>query len=126
MSSLVIDVIIWVLLWVGAGFGLIGLIGLLLFPDTKSRMYTAVRATLIGISSIGLAVILYGLYALQASGGNLYLTLVLHALMLVVIVVTGNYIASGLILEKVQPVCSNPVPEETGPKEKSRKSGNKK
>ena len=112
MSSLVIDLIIWLLLFIGVGFGLIGLIGLLLFPDTRSRMYTSVRAILIGICSAGLAVIIYGLYALQTSGGNLYGTLLLHTLILVVIVATGNYVISGIILEKTRLPVKNPSTKE--------------
>ena len=104
MSSLVIDMIIWILLVIGVGFCLVSLIGLLLFPDTRSRMYTAVRASLIGISSAGLSVIIYGLNALQTSGGNQYLTLLLHMLILIVIVVTGNYIVSRIIFEKIRPL----------------------
>ncbi len=112
MSSLIIDCIIWILLFIGVGFGLIGLIGLLLFPDTRSRMYTAVRATIIGISSVGLAVIIYGIYALQTYSGNLYVTLILHTLMLVVVVALGNYFVSRIILEKNLPQLQNPSPQE--------------
>jgi multicomponent Na+:H+ antiporter subunit G len=97
-----IDLIIWLLFFIGVGFGLIGLIGLLLFPDTRSRMYTSVRATLIGIGSAGLAVFIYGLYAQQTSGGNQYVTLILHTLILIVAVATGNYVVSRIILEKTR------------------------
>ncbi|MFA6226300.1 MAG: monovalent cation/H(+) antiporter subunit G [Methanoregula sp.] len=112
MSSLVIDLIIWILLVVGVGFGLIGLIGLLIFPDTRSRMYTAVRATMISISSVGLAVITYGLYTLQTSGGSPYVTLLLHAFILVVVVALGNYVVYSTIFEKTYlAVRKTPYPE---------------
>jgi multisubunit Na+/H+ antiporter MnhG subunit len=112
MSSLLIDLIIWILLIAGVGFGLISLIGLLLFPDTRSRMYTAVRASLIGIGATGIAVFIYGLNALQTSGGNQYFTLLLHTVLLIVIVAIGNYIVSRTILEKTQQIICNPAPEE--------------
>ncbi|PKL70822.1 MAG: hypothetical protein CVV30_05625 [Methanomicrobiales archaeon HGW-Methanomicrobiales-1] len=108
MSSLIIDLIIWALLFAGVGFGLIGLIGLLLFPDTRSRMYTAVRSCLISIGATGLAVIVYGLNALQTSGGNQYATLVVHALVLVLVVAAGNYLVSRSILEKIRLYTGNP------------------
>ena len=121
MSSLVIDLIIWILLIAGVGFGLSSLIGLLLFPDTKSRMYTAIRASLIGIGATGIAVFIYGLNALQTYGGNPYLTLLLHTVLLIVIVAMGNYIVSSTILKKAQPIDCNPAPDEnpqkTGDKE---------
>ena len=121
MSSLVIDLIIWILLIAGVGFGLISLVGLLLFPDTRSRMYTAVRACLISTSVTGIAVIIYGLNALQTYGGNQYLTLLLHTLLLVLVVGIGNYVVSSTILEKTRPISGNPVS-----KEKPRKGGDKK
>jgi multisubunit Na+/H+ antiporter MnhG subunit len=121
MSSLVIDISIWILLIAGAGFGLIGLIGLLIFPDTRCRMYTAVRACIISISATGLAVIIYGLNALQTSGGNQYFTLLLHTLFLLIIAVIGNYVVSGTILENTRPVAGNPAPEERSRKERDKK-----
>ena len=121
MSSLLIDLIIWILLIAGVGFGLISLIGLLLFPDTRSRMYTAIRASLIGIGATGIAVFIYGFNALQTSGGNQYSTLLLHTVLLVVVVAIGNYIVSSTILEKTRPVICNPAPKEI-----FRKAGDKK
>ena len=109
MSSLVIDLVIWALLFAGVGFGLIGLIGLLLFPDTRSRMYTAVRACLISFGATGLAVIVYGLNALQTSGGNQYVTLVLHTLVLVLVVTAGNYLVSRSILGKIRLYPESPA-----------------
>ena len=112
MSSLLIDLIIWILLIAGVGFGLISLIGLFLFPDTRSRMYTALRASLIGIGATGIAVFIYGLNALQTSGGNQYFTLILHTVLLVVVVAMGNYAVSRTILKKTRTVICNPAPEE--------------
>ena len=113
MSSLAIDIIIWILLITGAGFGLIGLIGLSLFPDTRSRMYTAVRATLISISAITLAVIILGLYASQAAGGSQYQTLVLHTLLLFGVVAIANLVVSSTVLERTRPKAGNPPPPGT-------------
>ncbi|MDP2797753.1 MAG: monovalent cation/H(+) antiporter subunit G [Methanoregula sp.] len=107
MSSLLIDLVIWILLIAGVGFGLIGLIGLMLFPDTRSRMYTAIRAGLISIGATGIAVIIYGLNALQTPGGNQYFTLLLHTLLLVVVMAIGNYVVSRTILEKTRPIVGS-------------------
>jgi len=121
MSSLAIDIIIWILLITGVVFGLIGLIGLSLFPDTRSRMYTAVRATLISISAITLAVICCGLYASQTAGGTQYQTLVLHTLLLFSVVVIGNLVLSSTVLERTRPMAGNlPSPD------KNRGDGDKK
>jgi multicomponent Na+:H+ antiporter subunit G len=121
MSSLVIDIVIWILLITGLGFGLIGLIGLLLFPDTRSRMFTAVRASLISIGATAIAVFVYGFNALQTSGGNQYSVLILRTVLLVIVVIIGNYIVSSTILKKPWTIVCNP-----SPKEKSRDEGDKK
>ena len=121
MNSLLIDLIIWILLIFGVGFGLISLIGLLLFPDTRSRMYTGIRASLISIGATGIAVFIYGLNALQTSGGNPYFTLLLHTIFIVLVVSMGNYIISRTILEKTQPIICNPAPEEKPQKAQDKK-----
>jgi multicomponent Na+:H+ antiporter subunit G len=105
----------------GVGFGFISLVGLLLFPDTRSRMYTALRACQISIGATGLAVIIYGLNALQTAGGNQYLTLLLHTLFLVVIVAIGNYVVSLTILQKTKSMFGNPALNED-----PKKSGDEK
>ncbi len=102
MSPLLIDIVIWALLIIGVGFGLIALIGLLLFPDSRSRMYTAVRAAMISMGSVGLAVLIYGLNAIQTSGGDQYLTLLLHTVLLLIVAGLGNFLISQTILEKTR------------------------
>ncbi len=82
MSDPVIDAAIFILLVISVGFGGIGVIGLLLFPDIRSRMYTAFRATVISISAIILSVIIYALSTFISSGGDQYITLILHSLVL--------------------------------------------
>lgn len=121
MSSPVIDIIIWILLITGVGFGLISLIGLLLFPDTRSRMYTAVRASLICIGVTGLAVITYGLNALQTTGQNQYFTLIFNTILLVLVLTIGNYLVSSTLLKKTRFIICNPEQEK-----KKQDDGNKK
>lgn len=121
MSSFILDLIIWALLAIGTGFGLIGLIGLFLFPDTRSRMYTAVRATIICLAAVGLAGFIYGLNALQTSGGALYLTLLLHLIVLVIVVAGGNYLVSRTILEKTAPSLITPLLREKKHNSKNKK-----
>jgi multisubunit Na+/H+ antiporter MnhG subunit len=113
MSSLFADLFIWVLLLTGAGFGGISLVGLLLFPDTRSRMFTAFRATVICLSAVVLAVVIYGLNALLAAEGSQYLTLTLHALFLLIVLVIGTLTMNALILERTTPDHACQLPQET-------------
>lgn len=97
MSVFFSDVVIWFLLIISVGFGGIGLFGLLLFPDARSRHYTAFRATIISVSVLVLAVSLFGLTALSNQGGDQYSTLILHAVFLFVVIVIGNIVVSRTI-----------------------------
>ena len=64
MSDPFIDAVIYILFTVSVGFSGIGVIGLLLFPDIRSRLYTAVRATLIGTAAMVVSVICLRIFRL--------------------------------------------------------------
>jgi multicomponent Na+:H+ antiporter subunit G len=112
MSDPAIDAAIFILLVISVGFGGIGVIGLLLFPDIRSRMYTAFRATVISISAIILSVIIYALSTFNSSGGDQYITLILHSLVLLFIVAVANAVVYKTILDRTKPVTSCQVPPE--------------
>ena len=94
------DILIWLLLVAGVGFAVLGFAALLIFPDICSRMYTAVRATIISAGASAVAVIVFGLNALFEGGGGQYGTLILHTIFLFCVIVTASLVISGIILEK--------------------------
>ena len=112
MSDPAIDAAIFILLVISVGFAGIGVIGLLLFPDIRSRMYTAFRATVISISAIILSVIIYALSTFNSRGGDQYITLILHSLVLLFIVAVANGVVYKTILDRTKPVTSCRVPPE--------------
>jgi multisubunit Na+/H+ antiporter MnhG subunit len=97
MSSLPADLIIWALLLVGTVFCGFGLMGLVLFPDTRSRMFTAFRATAIGLGAMALAVITYGYSQLMTTGGDQYLSLILRTILLVIVLAAGAWVIYRII-----------------------------
>jgi len=107
MSSPVMDSVIFLLLIVSVGFGGISVIGLLLFPDIRSRMYTATRASLISAGAITLSVIFYALFKLNSGDGPQYSTLILHTLVLCIIVAGANTMVYKMISDhiKIQKAC---------------------
>jgi len=122
MSSLPADFGIWALLFIGAVFCGFGLMGLLIFPDTKSRMFTAFRATAIGLGSITLAVLLYGFSLFLTGGGDQYLALILHTLSLFVVLAAGTRLMYGIIRERIrqekpESTCQPPGVSEPGTKD---------
>lgn len=100
MSSLPADLIIWTLLFIGTVFCGFGLMGLLIFPDTKSRMFTAFRATAIGLGAVVLAVITYGYSLFMTAGGDQYTALILRTLFLVLVLAAGTRVMYGIIQER--------------------------
>jgi multisubunit Na+/H+ antiporter MnhG subunit len=116
MSSLPADLVIWALLFIGTVFCGFGLLGLLIFPDTKSRMFTAFRATAIGLGAVVLAVILYGYSLFITAGGDQYTALILSTLFLVFVLAAGTWVMYRIIRERIRretPGSSDKIP--TGP-----------
>ncbi|MCK9631864.1 MAG: monovalent cation/H(+) antiporter subunit G [Methanoregula sp.] len=101
MSSLVADIIIWILLAGGIGFVALGFIGLLIFPDIKSRMFTASRATLIGVILVTLSVVIFGINGFLGGGGERYTILIIHTVFLFAILMTGRAVISRIISDLV-------------------------
>ena len=91
MTDLILDIGIWILLVVVIGFGGIGLMGLLIFPDTRSRMYTAFRATIIGAGALVLALAVVDLSFRLSDGTDPYGAFILHALFLLLVLVAGTW-----------------------------------
>jgi multisubunit Na+/H+ antiporter MnhG subunit len=101
MSSLPADLGIWALLCIGTVFCALGLMGLLIFPDTKSRMFTAFRATAIGLGAVLLAALTYGYTMLLTAGGDQYQVLILHTLFLASVLTAGTWGIHGIIRQRI-------------------------
>jgi multisubunit Na+/H+ antiporter MnhG subunit len=122
MSSLTADLIIWALLLVGVVFCGVGLMGLMLFPDTRSRMFTAFRATAIGLGSVAFAVITYAYTLFVTTGSNEYTGLILRTLFLVFVLAAGTWMIYGIIRERTgwkppEPAGGSAAVQESGKKD---------
>jgi multisubunit Na+/H+ antiporter MnhG subunit len=102
MSNPYIDAFIFILFMVSIGFSGIGVFGLFLFPDIRSRLYTAVRATLIGSGAMVLSVIAYAVFVFLSRGGGEYSSWVIHAIVLMCIVTGANVVMYRLILMRAK------------------------
>ncbi|NMB79628.1 MAG: hypothetical protein GYA23_11110 [Methanomicrobiales archaeon] len=102
MTSLIADILIYLCLLAGVGFGGISLMGLLIFPDIHSRMYTALRAGLISIAAVVLAACIYGIAMSMGAAGELYFTFIIHVLFLAGIVVVAVLVINRQLLEKTK------------------------
>jgi multicomponent Na+:H+ antiporter subunit G len=115
MSELVSDILIYLLLLSGVGFGGIALMGLLIFPDIRSRMYTALRASLISMGAVLGAAVIYAFTAITANSGTQYSTFLIHALFLGGVIAVGVMFINKQVLEKTksQVYCGNPPLQNT-------------
>jgi len=111
--SISIDILIWFLLLVGIGFALLAFVGLLIFPDIRSRRFTGSRAALISTSIFAGAVIVFGLYR-YPDGGADYLALVVRTIILWLILALTLILVSRIILQQVSGVQTCPAADASG------------
>ncbi|HZD43117.1 MAG TPA: monovalent cation/H(+) antiporter subunit G, partial [Methanomicrobiales archaeon] len=86
----ILDIILTIMLGVGVFFNILGVVGLLRFPDVYTRLHAATKTTTFGSIFISLAVIIYGIYQLFYTGEGQYLTLSLHTLIAVIALALTN------------------------------------
>lgn len=98
--EVVADILIGILLAAAVGFGMIGLIGLMIFPDIRSRQYTAVRSSRISAGSVTGAVLIYGIYSCIVKGGEQYSLLIILTLILFGVVAAFTGYLAGTVLKK--------------------------
>jgi len=121
MSSLVADILIYLLLLAGVGFGAISLMGLLIFPDIHSRMYTALRAGVICMAGIAGAAVIYAFTLLPGAYSDLYLTFLSHVLIFAGMAGLAVTVISRQIKEKTKALVYRGIPQSSSP-EKQEKS----
>jgi multicomponent Na+:H+ antiporter subunit G len=107
----VFDVLITILLIVAVGFGAIAVIGLLLFPDIRSRSFTGLRAGILSTALVAVAGICYGIFAWLTMGGIQYLEYTLGAVLILVLVIVLNRVATDVLCHSSVPV-QPPTPGE--------------
>jgi multisubunit Na+/H+ antiporter MnhG subunit len=102
MTCLIADILIYLLLIAGVGFGGIALMGLLIFPDLHSRLFTGLRASLICGGSVLGAAIVFGIYQFMNTGGDQYAWFILHAIILALIIAIGVTVTGRLVRNKTK------------------------
>ena len=116
MSPGLVDLLIWILLFAGIGFGLLAFVGMLIFPDIRSRRFTASRAVLISLTLVTGAAIVFGFYRYPGGGAD-YLALVIRAFVLWLLLTITAVLVSRSIMARVsaeQQCGTLEVPHQTG------------
>jgi hypothetical protein len=107
MIELAVDMLLYIFLLAAIGFGGISVIGLLLFPDIRSRTFTGLRAGILAMTLVTASAICYGLFVSTMEGGSQYMVLVLAAAIMLVLVVALNRIAADAICRNAGPAPSH-------------------
>lgn len=107
MTSLLLDLVLYILLFASLGFGAISIVGLWLFPDLRCREFTGIRAAVLSLCAMVLAGMIFGLNALLVRGGDQYLMLVILSVVMLVVIIAGNLYTGGLIIRQSVPVSCN-------------------
>jgi multisubunit Na+/H+ antiporter MnhG subunit len=115
MSSLAADIAIWVLLASGTLFAGIGIMGLMIFPDTRSRMFTAFRASAIALGAVAMAAIVYGSTLFAETGSDLYPGFMVRTLFLVLVLTIGTWMMYGILRKKAAGMPAAGGQPKTGP-----------
>jgi len=101
MSSFLFDIAIWILLFAAFVFGVLGFFGLLIFPDIRSRMFTASRASLIAAGLVIASAFFYGINAYQETGQDIYLALLSHTALLTIVLCAGTVVVTRILKDTV-------------------------
>ena len=90
MMELLMDILRTLLLIAAVGFGAISVIGLLIFPDIRSRSFTGLRAGILSLAFVAAAAVSYGLYTWVVTGELQYLLFTFIAITALVLVFVLN------------------------------------
>ena len=101
MSSFVFDIAIWLFLFGAFVFGVLGFFGLLIFPDIRSRMFTASRASLIAAGLVITSAFIYGINGYLESGQEIYAALLVHTALLAIILCAGTFVVTRILKDTV-------------------------
>jgi len=107
MIELLVDILLYILLLGAIGFGLISLIGLLIFPDIRSRTFTGMRAGIISLTLVTVAGVCYSLFFWNSTGGFQYLIYLISAVLLSVFLVILNRFIANILCHNTNPVISS-------------------
>lgn len=94
---MVIDLLILICIIIGLTFNLLGIVGLMRFPDVYTRLHATTKSTTFGSLFLCLGVITYGLSSLVTTSDGQYLMLVLHTVVAIIALAATNAVGSHAI-----------------------------
>jgi len=87
---MILEIIIWIFLIIGVIFNLLGVIGLLRFPDVYTRLHAGTKCTTFGSIFLVGSVIIYGLVKWLLNGVVNDSVLMIHAVFALILILITN------------------------------------
>jgi multicomponent K+:H+ antiporter subunit G len=106
---MILEIVSVVLMLAGAGFALIGSIGLLRFPDVFTRLHGPTKATTLGVGGVLLGTILF--LVLRGETGAIR-ELLITVFLFLTAPVSAHLIAKAALHRRCHSVCEIPADEE--------------
>ena len=88
--GLLLDILMAASLLTGLFFNTMGVLGILRFPDVYTRLHADTKATTFGSIFTSLAVVIWALRALAATGDGQFINLAVHTVFAVVVLALTN------------------------------------
>lgn len=107
---MIAEILVLSCLGIGTFFNILGIIGLLRFPDVYTRMHATTKMTTFGSVFTALSVILFSAAQFLASGDGQYMTLSLHVLIAAVALAFTNAVGSHAIARGAHRAGIKPTP----------------
>ena len=92
-----LTLILFILLGIGVFFNIIGVIGLLRFPDVYTRLHAETKTTTFGTIFVALSVAIYGLHQYLTGADHAGLALCIHVVIAIVVLAFTNATGSHAI-----------------------------
>lgn len=107
---MIADILVLACLCIGTFFNMLGIVGLLRFPDVYTRMHATTKMTTFGSVFTALSVIVFGTAQFLGTGNGQYITLTLHALIAAIALAFTNAIGSHAIARGAHRAGIKPTP----------------
>ncbi len=85
-----LDILMAASLLIGLFFNTMGVLGILRFPDVYTRLHADTKATTFGTIFTSLAVVIWAMRSLAATGDGQYVNLAVHTVFAVVVLAVTN------------------------------------
>jgi multicomponent Na+:H+ antiporter subunit G len=106
---MIAEVIVLICIIIGIFFNILGVIGLLRFPDVYTRLHATTKSTTFGSIFLCLGVIIYGIVSFMSTADGQYLMLMCHTILAIFALAITNAVGSHAIARAAH--RSGQVPE---------------